>query len=147
MRLPVSTSGGQTGRTEVACSVVEGAVLPAAPQHAEPSAAEDAHRVRMVGAAIASPLVDVLGPWRGAAAVVGPTGERAAQPLVAGPTEADALDLAGTFGDRHHPRLHREHLVAGEALADVADLGEQLCGVGLPGAREALHHRPIGMLI
>src|SRR6266545_5586770 len=121
MRLPVSTSRSQRGRADVAGRVVWHSVLPAAPEHAEPRAGEDARRMRMVRAAGPGTLIDILGPGGRAAAVVSPAGEHSSQSLVAGPAEADALHLAAALGHRDDARLHRQDIVAEVALAHVAD--------------------------
>lgn len=59
MRLPVSTSSGDTGSPEVARGVVGDAVVPAAPEDPQPCAGEDPDSMRMVGAAVARAPVDV----------------------------------------------------------------------------------------
>src|SRR3990172_8591618 len=63
VRRPVSTLGREEAvEVAVAGGVVGGAVLPYAPDDAQPGATEDADRVRVVVAAGEGALVDVFGP-------------------------------------------------------------------------------------
>src|SRR5262245_51143157 len=95
MRRPVSTLGCERPvEVAVAGGVVGGAVLPDAPDDAQPGAAEDAEGVRVVVAAGAGALVDVVGPGVVLAAVVGEDGDGVAQGFVARPAEAGDFLLA-----------------------------------------------------
>src|SRR6266511_482260 len=100
MRRPVSTLGCEEAlEVAVAGGVVGGVVLPDAPDHAQPGAAEDADRVRVVVAAGAGALVDVVCPRVVLAAAVGEDADGAAEGFVAGPAEGGDLLLAGLDGD------------------------------------------------
>ena len=147
MRHPVSTLGDERRRTAVACDVVWGAILPAAPEHAHPSPGQDPDRVRMVAPAAQGPAVDGGRPGRGVAGVVGEGGERQAQAFVTGPAERDAVMLAGGVGDGDDAGLRREVVGAEEALPIVAELGEDLGRVDRPTAGERLDDGRIGMLL
>lgn len=126
--------------------VVEGPVLPAAPEHADPGASEDADRVRMIAATGAGATVDVRGPGRGVARVVSEDGQSLPQALVARPAEADPAVLAGGVRDRGDAGLGRELFFEGEAGAVVAQLHEDLGGVDASGAREGHDDRAVRVL-
>src|SRR5713226_1273353 len=129
MRRPVSTSGCEEAvEAAVTGGVVGGAVLPDAPDDAQPGAAEDADRVRVVVAAGAGAFVDVVCPRVVLAATVGKDADGAAERLVAGPAEAGDLLLAGLDGDRGLAGDRLERAAEGVALSAIADLGEQLGG-------------------
>src|SRR6266508_3498125 len=90
LTLPMSTSRGfETSSGPVEGRVVGCVVLPAPPHHPCPRAGEDSHGVWVVAAAGDGLPVDLGGPRRGAAGVVGEGGHGLPQPLVAGPPEAD----------------------------------------------------------
>src|SRR5882724_9117339 len=138
MRHPVSTScelkalGGAVLRR-----VVRFAIEPCTPDHAHPSAREDAHGVRMITAAATSFRVDVRGPGTGVTGVVGQAGERGAQAMVAGPAEGDSSAFAGLIGQRSDAGFSGQMLVAGEALSIAAQFGQDLRGADTACAREA----------
>src|SRR5207249_3174695 len=89
VRRPVSTFGREEPvEAAVAAGVVGGAVLPDAPDDAEPGAAEDADRVRVVVAAGECSLVNAVRPGVVLAAGVGEAGDGVAEALVAGVAEA-----------------------------------------------------------
>ena len=90
----------------------------------------------MIAAAGSGAPVDIGGPWRGVSGVVGETGERRAQAVIAGPAEDDAAALARGVGDRTGAGFGGELVGGGEALADVAELGEDLGRADAAGARE-----------
>ena len=137
MRHPVSScervvgGGGAVQRR-----VIAGPIRPSAPEHAYPGPGEDANGVRMVAAAGLGALVDIGGPWGGVAGVVGEAGDRRAQAVIAGPAEDDAAALARGMCDRTGAGLRGELVGGGEALADVAEFGEDPCCTDAPGARE-----------
>ena len=118
--------------------VVGGVVVPAAPEHAQPGASEDADGVWVVAAALAGALVDVGGPGVVVAAAVGEHAGGAAQAFVAGVAEGGLLAFAGFDGDGALAGVGDQAFGAGVAVAAVADLGDQL-GVGerAAGAGEA----------
>jgi hypothetical protein len=72
----------------------------------------------------------------GVSGVVGEAGDRRAQAVIAGPAEDDAAALARGVVDRTGAGLGGEEVGGGEALADVAELREDLGGADAPGARE-----------
>ena len=90
--------------------------------------------------------VDVGGPGRGVAGVVGQAGDGGAQAVVAGPAEDDAAALAGGVGDGGDAGLGGELVVGLEAFADVAELGEDLGGADAAGAREGHDDPAVGQL-
>ncbi len=77
----------------MAVGLVGGVVVPEAPDDAQPGAAEDADRVRVVAAAGDRVGVDLLCPGVVLAAAVGEDAEGVAQRFVAGPAEAGDLFL------------------------------------------------------
>jgi hypothetical protein len=100
--------------------------------------------VGVVAAARPGAGVDAGGPVAAVAGVVGEAGYGLAKPAVAGPAEDDAAALAGLAGDRAQAGLGGE-LVGGEVTrADVAELGEDLCGADLSGPREGHDDPPVG---
>ena len=68
--------------------------------------------------------------------VVGHAGERGAQALVAGPAPADASGLAALIGDGSDAGLGGELVLAREAGAHVAELGQDLGGADCAGSGE-----------
>ena len=80
------------------------------------------------------------------AGVIGKRRERAAQVLVTGPAEDDGAVLAGGVGDRRQAAFSGQVLVAGEARAIVAELGQDLRGIDGTAAGQALHEAAVGML-
>lgn len=110
MRHPVSTprvlrrheSGAVVG------DVAGKSVLPAAPQHADPGAREDARGMGVIAAALPGARVNPRGPYRRMAGVVGEGRDRLAQAFVAGPAEADAAGFAGGARDGRDPSLGGE---------------------------------------
>src|SRR3989337_1808192 len=78
--------------------------------------------------------VDVRGPGRGVARVVGERREGETQALVARPSEADAAVLARFVRDRGDPGLSSELFLRGEAQPVIAERGEDLGGVDPSGA-------------
>ncbi len=139
MRHPVSTPSCFEEQLSgaVLSGVVGFAIVPGAPDDAQPSASEDANGVRVVAAPGLGLGVDVSGPGIGMARVVGQAGKRCAQTVIAGPAEDDRLGLARCVGDGSDAGLGGEVLVAHEALAHAAELGQELSGADASGAREA----------
>ena len=82
--------------------VIGRAVLPAAPDHAAPGAAEGADRAGVVVAALDRAGVVVAGPWVPAAGGVGEHAERVAQALVAAEAERGDFAFARFDRDRAH---------------------------------------------
>jgi hypothetical protein len=146
MRHPVST---RFGLGEVESAVVAGRVVgfsvdPGAPQDADPGSGEDAGGMGMVAPAGPGAAVDVGGPTRAVAGVVGEAGDCGAQAVVASPSEDDAAAFAGGVGDGTDAGLGGELVVALEALAHVAELGEDLGGTDAAGAREGHDDLTVG---
>src|SRR5258705_1881339 len=140
MTLPVSTSGSEhivlsglseAYRVAVLCRVVGDAVVPAAPDDADPGAGQYAYGVGMVVAASAGVGVDLGRPWVGVAAVVGECGDRDAEAFVAGPTEVHGPMPAGLVGDGGGSGQGGDGVGAVIGLPAVAPLGEHLGGVDL----------------
>lgn len=78
--------------------VVGDSVAPAAPDHPSLCPTEDPDRVRVVGAAIAGPAVDVRGPGMPVAARVRQHSEMISKPLVAGPAKVAWRLLPDSLG-------------------------------------------------
>ena len=106
MRHPVSTPGresresGSVESNSLAMEkrIVEGAVLKATPQNAEPGSRENPDGMRVAATALASSLVYRFGPGRSMTGVVGPSGDRAPEPFVAGIATGNAAMAAGGAG-------------------------------------------------
>ena len=105
--------------------VVGGAVLPAAPDHVEPGAGQDADGVGVVFAAGAGVVVDGRGPGAGVPGVAGEVADGVAELAVDRPPEADRDVLAGSAGDRCDPGQARQRLGVGEPCPAVPGLGQQ----------------------
>ena len=84
-----------------------------------PGAGEDADGVGMGATALGGALVDLGGPERGVAGVVGEGGDGGAQALVAGEAADDAAALAGGLGDGGDAGFGGELGFGLEAGADV----------------------------
>src|SRR5215218_3887062 len=148
MRRPVSTlEFEESGEVAVAGGVVGGVVLPAAPEHACPGAAEDAGGVGVVAAAGGGAVVGVVGPGVPVAGAVGEYAEVVAQAFVAGPAEGGVAVFARFLGDRGLAGVGGEAVGCGIAGAVVADLGEQAGGGedALGVAEEAEEDRSVGV--
>ena len=150
MRHPVSTPALLRGCWEVSGAAVEAGFvgfsgLPATPEDAEPGASEDADSVRMIAAAISGASVDVSGPRRAVARVVGEADDGLAKTLVARPAEGDAALLAGCVGDGSDTGFRGELIVACEARALVTEFGENLRGIDATGARKGHDDRAVRM--
>jgi hypothetical protein len=65
--------------------------------------------------------------------IVGKAGDGGAQAVIAGPAEDDAAGLAGLVGDGADAGLGGELGLGLEALAHIAELGEDLGGAQAPG--------------
>ena len=99
MRHPVSTpscfeeklSGAVLGR------VVGFAIVPGAPDDAQPGTSEDTDGVRVVAASGLCLGVDAGGPGIGVARVVGQAGKSCAQAVIAGPAGRERIWGAGSF--------------------------------------------------
>src|SRR6478672_10200067 len=83
------SGGGSEDSLErcVARGVVDVAVLPDAPNHGAPGAAEDAGCVLVAAAAGSGAVVDVLRPRVVSAAAVGEHAERVSEPVIARPAK------------------------------------------------------------
>ena len=81
----------------------------------------------MITAAGACALIDIGGPAAGVARLISEAGQRAAQPVVAGPSEGDRAVLARLIGHGSDTRLGGELRFGGEALANGSELGKDLC--------------------
>ena len=147
MRHPVSTpccDGRQGGA--MACDIVGGAIVPHAPQYAGPSARQDADGVRMIATARACFGINLGCPLRSVARVVGETGKGATQAMVAGPAERDAATLPRLVSQRCHTGFGGQLRIAGEAVAYIAQFGEDLCGADLAGTRQRHDELTVGQL-
>src|SRR5271156_3467480 len=105
MTLPMSTSGRGRGWGEFGCcpvlsGVIGDAVLPTAPDDADPSAGKDAHGMWVVFARGSCLVINVRRPGAFVSAVVGENGDGLAESFVAGPAEVHSLVFAGGLGDR-----------------------------------------------
>src|SRR3954453_4173603 len=138
--MSTSFGGEESLEVAVALGLVGGVVVPAAPEDADPGAAEDAQGVGMVGAAAAGALVDVAGPGVVVAGGVGQGADGFAQAFVAGAAEAGGFLLAGFDGDGAHAGVGGQAFGGGVAVAAVADLGQEGGGAdaALGVAEEAL---------
>src|SRR5947207_10713892 len=135
MRHPVSTPCCvETERGTMASGIVSASIGPHTPEHAGPGAGEDANGVRMIATARAGLGIDGRRPLRCMARVIGEAGNGAAQAVVAGPAEGDAAALAGLVSQRRDAGLGGQMRVAGEAVTDIAQLGEDLRGAHLSGS-------------
>src|SRR5215469_2555693 len=154
MTLPVSTSSSglagnllsQGRRRAMQGRVVGSAVDPARPDDADPGAGQYADGVRVVLAGGAGVAVDLGGPWAGMPAVVGEGRHGLAEPLVAGPAEADGAVLSGLFRDGGDPGQGRDGVGSGVGLAAVAPLGEHLGGVDLTRPWQRREDLPVRVL-
>jgi len=115
--------------------IVGRAIGPGLPEDADPGAREDADGVGVVAASGSGSAIDVGRPGGGVAGVVGEAGDGSPEAAVASPAEDDAAALAGLARDRSHAGLGGELVGGLEALADVAELGQDLGGADLAGAR------------
>src|SRR4051794_34801434 len=122
------------------------AVDPGAPEDAHPSSGQDANGVGMVAAPGPGPHVDIGGPGARVARVVGEACDRGAQALVAGPPPSDAPGLAALVSDGSNAGLGGELPFGLEALAHVAELGEDLGGADPACAREGHDDRAVGQV-
>ena len=137
MRHPASTSefsGCDFGGGVMLYGVVGGAVLPYAPEHAEPCACEDADGMRMFAPALPGAAVDVGGPCGGMARVVREACDGDPEVLVAGPSEDDAAFFARGVGDGADAGLGGELVLGGEAPTHVAEFGQDLGRTDAPCA-------------
>ena len=99
--------------------------------------AQDSNRMRMVATAGSGFGIDACSPGVGVSRVVGQTGERGAQAMVARPAERHGLGLARRIGHRRYAGLGGELRITAEALTHAAQLGQDLRGADAPGTREA----------
>ncbi len=146
MSSPVTTSlRDQALVGAVVGGVVGDAVLPAAPDHSKPRSGQDAHGVGVAVASGARLVVEVGGPGVGVAGVAGEVHDGLAQLLVAGEPEGDGLVLAGLAGGRRRPGQAFQRGAVGEALAAVAQLGQQGRGPDPAGAGQAGEDVAVGV--
>lgn len=124
--------------------VVGFAVDPGPPEDAEPGSCENADCVGVIASTGSCSFVDVCGPWRAVSGVVGEAGDGGAEPMVAGPSEGDAAALAGSVGDGSDAGFGGELVFGLEALAHIAELGEDLCGIDAAGAGKGHDDLAIG---
>ena len=137
MRHPVSrskVSGVGCACVGVPDGVVFGVVLPGPPEDADPGSGEDSDGMGVPAATGSGLAVDGGGPGGGMAGVVGgwtaplSNGDGLPEAVIAGPAEHDAAAFAGGVGDRGDAGFGGELVLGGEALAHVAELGEDLGG-------------------
>src|SRR3954447_18901432 len=88
-------SSSECSAASMACRVERLAVLPAAPDDADPGPGEDADGVRVPAASGDGATVDVGGPGVSGSAAVGEVHDCCSELLVAGPPEHGLLPLAG----------------------------------------------------
>ncbi len=149
MRHPVSTpdfSGCNFSCGAVLFRVVKGLVLPGFPEDAEPGAGEDTDGVRVLASALTGSAIDVCCPGRGMSRVVGEAGDGLSEVLVTGPSEHDAAAFAGGVGDGTDAGLGGELIFGGEALADVAEFGQDRCCADASGAGEGHDDLTVGQV-
>jgi hypothetical protein len=109
---------------------IEGyAVLPAAPDDAQPGAGQDPDGVRMPAAAGDGCGVDRGGPGVGHAAAVGEVHHRGAELFAAGPAEHGLGSLAGLAG---RWAGSGQGIIGGEPLPAVTDLRQEVRGADRP---------------
>src|SRR3954454_2651637 len=150
VRLPVSTRcrcWGEEGLgSGVPSRVVGLAVGPGAPEDARPGPAQDTYGVGVVAAAGPGAPVDVGRPSALAPGVVGEAGERGPEALVAGPPPSDGPGFAALVGDAGEAGLGGELAFGREALAHVAELGEDLRRADAARPREGHDDPPVRQL-
>lgn len=150
MRHPVSTlatSGGSERLSgAMAADVVECVVLPAAPEHTDPGASDDANSMGMSASTSASALVDERGPARGVTGVIGESRQRSPEAFVACPSKHDGAVLARSVRDGRQAGFGGELCVGGEPGAVITELGEDLRRVDRATTRKTLHEATVGML-
>ena len=151
MRHPVSSSkvsGVGCACVGVPDGVVFGVVLPGPPEDADPGSGEDSDGMGVPAATGSGLAVDGGGPGGGMAGVVGDSaGDGLPEAVIAGPAEHDAAAFAGGVGDRGDAGFGGELVLGGEALAHVAELGEDLGGADAPGAWKGQMRQPIQRLV
>ena len=100
--------------------------------------------MRVIAAACSRAAVDAAGPSVGMARVVGQASDGTAQAMIAGPAEAHAARLARLVGHWHDAGLGGQPIVIGEALAHVAQLGQDLRGADAPARGKDMMICPSG---
>ena len=90
--------------------------------------------------------IDVGGPGRGVPGVVGEADDGLAEAVVAGPSEGDAAGFAGGVGDGSDAGFGGELVFGEEALADIAEFGEDLRSADSAGAGEGHDDPAVGEL-
>jgi len=149
MRHPVSTakgSSGDFGGADVENRVVVGVVLPGTPEDADPCAGEDSGGVLVGAPACFGAIVDVGCPSGGMPGVVGEADDGLWETMVACPSEDDAAGFAGSVSDGADAGLGCELVFGLEALANIAELGEDLGGADAAGTREGHDDPAVGEL-
>src|SRR5664279_1114817 len=114
--------------------VVDGVVLPAAPDDVDPGAGQDTDGVLVVAFPGEGFGVEVGGPGVAVTGVAGEVAERVAEFLVGSPAEGHCFDLAGLPGRRGDSGKAGQRARGGEAPAGIADLGQQSGGPDAAGA-------------
>ncbi len=118
MRHPVSTHVHDECGGTVFSGIVGESIDPQSPQHADPSAREDADGMGMITAAGASAAVHGCGPDAGVARVISQTSDSASQAMIAGPTKGDAAGLAGLVRHGCDASFSGELRATGDVLID-----------------------------
>src|SRR5579875_1870120 len=113
--------------------IVGGAVLPAAPDDAQPGPGQYPDGVRVAAAAADRGSVDGGCPGVRHAAAVGEVHDGGAEFLAARPAEHGLAAFAGLAGGGAGTGERGQRAVGGQPLPAIADLGEQ--GGGADGAR------------
>src|SRR5205814_7035131 len=101
-----------------------------------PGSREDADGVRVIATTCACPGVDGGSPGRAVARVIGETRQGLTQALVAGESKRDASVLSGGVRDGRDASLRGELVIAREASALVAQLGQDLGSVDAACSRQ-----------
>ena len=100
--------------------------------------------MRVIAAALARRGIDALSPQAGMAGVISQARHGLAQAMVAGPAEADAARLARFTRHRNDAGFGREPVHVREALAHVAQLGQDLRCADATGPWERHEDLPVG---
>src|ERR1051326_2157803 len=127
--------------------VIDGAVLPHAPQYFLPAFAQTAQRAGMAMPLFAFGGIINPGPGTSSAAQVGPKVNRVAQEVVARPTNARFTKLSGLKAHRTGSRAATQALGVGKDLALAADFSQKTRGQLVFGTGQTAEDIMIGMML
>src|SRR6266508_2019635 len=145
MRHPVSTLGKLKGNgSTMQVRLVRGSGEPGTPEHAHPSAREDANGVRVITASGAGAVIDGGSPGTAMTRLIGEASKCAAQAVVASPAEGHRALLAGLVGHWRDTCFGSELSFGREALAHAAQFSQDLGGADAAAAREGHDDLAIG---